>query len=117
MKAVLADVAERIKNNPAVVLTFLAALFGLLASFGFELTKEQTGAITAFVTVLVGFVVRSQVTPTRKVAAKEDPDSPEGDLTAGPASELPDDSPVDVVPAENVYGVPAEDKGLDDPNL
>lgn len=91
-------IVERVKNNPAVVLTLLAALFGVAAAFGLELTKEQTASITALVTVLVGFLVRAQVTPTRKVGAlADDHPGPAGDLMAGPASDVPTGDPVDVV--------------------
>jgi hypothetical protein len=95
---------ERLRREPAVILTFLVALFGLLAAFGFDLTKEQTGSIISLATVIVGFLIRSQVTPTVSVGAAEQNDAPGADLVAGPASALPNETPVDVVPAEEVFG-------------
>ena len=110
-------IIERVKNEPALLLGLVGAVISLLLAFGWDATPEQQGAIMAAVVALLAVLTRSQVTPTRKVAAKEDEDSPAGDLVAGPASELPDDSPVDVIPAENLTTAPAEDVGLDDPNL
>ena len=54
---------ERLKSEPAVVISFVGAVLALLVSFGFALTKEQTVALMAVVTLGVGFVTRSQVTP------------------------------------------------------
>ena len=95
---------DRLRREPAVILTFLVALFGLLAAFGWEMSKEQTGAIISLVTVVVGFVIRSQVTPTIAVGAAEQNDVAGNELVAGPASALPNETPVDVVPAVDVFG-------------
>lgn len=104
MRDMLRTALERIKREPAVLLTLVAALIGLGASFGFELTKEQTSAAMALATALVGLLIRSQVTPNASVGAAEENDEPGGPLVAGEASDLPNDTAVDVVPAEDVYG-------------
>ena len=62
---------EKIKNEPLVtaIVVLLAATAGLLAAFGVEITSEQRDAIIAFVVALIVVValVRSKVTPTRKL--------------------------------------------------
>jgi hypothetical protein len=88
----------RIKTEPAVLLSLLGAAFAVAASFGLSLSKEQTGAITGFVVILLGVITRQSVTPNSKVAAEDvgEPDQPE--LVAGDASEVITGAPVDVVP-------------------
>ena len=54
------------KTAPAIVISLVAALLGLAASFGLSLTQEQTAAIMAVVTIVAGLVTRSKVTPTGK---------------------------------------------------
>ena len=53
----------RIRNEPALVVAFVAAAIALGIAFGLELTAEQQGAITAFVVAVLGFVTRSKVSP------------------------------------------------------
>ena len=53
----------RIRREPALVVGFVSALIGLLLAFGVDLTKEQTGAITALVVAGLAFVTRSRVSP------------------------------------------------------
>lgn len=98
------EILDKIRREPAVFFTFVAALLGLGASFGLDLSKEQTGAIMAFVTAVVGFIVRSQVTPTVSVGAAEAENEKGADLVAGPASDVPDETPVDVVPSDGDFG-------------
>jgi hypothetical protein len=105
-------VLDKIRREPAVVVGFVGALIGLFLAFGIDLTNEQTGAIMATVVAGLAFVTRSQVTPTVAVGAAQENDSPNGDLLAGPASELANDTPVDVVPAEDTFGSrPLYDQG------
>lgn len=52
------------KTEPAVIVALVAACLGLAASFGLSLTKDQTAAIMAVVTILAGLVTRSRVTPS-----------------------------------------------------
>lgn len=98
-------IIDKIRREPAVFFTLVAAALGLGAAFGLDLSKEQTGAVMAFVTAVVGFIVRSQVTPTVSVGAAEADNEKGAELVAGPASEVPDETPVDVVPT---YGDPDE---------
>lgn len=100
MKKFLDALWERIKREPAVLLSLLGAGFALAASFGLDLSKEQTGAITGFIVILLGFLTRSQVTPTVSVAAEEahpGDGGPETELVAGPAADVITGAPVDVV--------------------
>ena len=57
-------IIDRIRREPALVVGFVAATIALATAFGLDLTKEQTGAITAFVVAALAFVTRSQVSPT-----------------------------------------------------
>lgn len=100
MKAVI----EKIRREPALLVGFVSAAISLAAAFGFDLTAEQTGAIMAAVTAGLAFVVRAQVTPNVSVAAAEEHDVAGAQLVAGDAAALPNETPVDVVPAESVYG-------------
>lgn len=94
-------IIERIKNEPALVTTTVAALLGLLSAFGLDLTDEQTAAITTIATLAAGILTRQQVTPTRKVGA-EDVSAPAEptSLEAGPAADVPEGTPVDVVESD-----------------
>lgn len=56
-------ILDRIRREPALVTAFTAAVIALLVAFGLDLTGEQTGAIMALVTAVLGFVTRAQVTP------------------------------------------------------
>ncbi|MBA3298245.1 MAG: hypothetical protein H0U19_15065 [Acidobacteria bacterium] len=65
-----------IANNPVLagITALVTAGVGLLAAFGVDFTAEQTAAVVAFVaaTYAVAVLVRSQVTPTRKLRRKSD---------------------------------------------
>ncbi len=52
---------ERLKNEPAVLFSFVEALIALLIAFGLELTGEQTAAVVAVIAVLTGVGVRQTV--------------------------------------------------------
>jgi hypothetical protein len=45
-----------------MIVAFVGAVITLLVSFGLNLSDQQTGAIIAVVTVLLGLITRSQVT-------------------------------------------------------
>lgn len=51
-------------REPAVILGLVSALIALAVGFGLDITPEQVGLIMAAVTAIIGFVTRSQVTPT-----------------------------------------------------
>jgi len=55
---------DKIKAEPAVVVSLVAALLSLAAAFNLPLTQEQTAAVMAVVTILAGLVTRSKVTPS-----------------------------------------------------
>ena len=50
-------------REPAMVVAFVQALLVLGVTFGLHLSQEQTGAILAVVSIFLGLVTRSQVTP------------------------------------------------------
>lgn len=54
------------KTEPAVVISLVAAVLALAASFGLPLTEDQTKALMAVVTIVAGLVIRTQVTPSGK---------------------------------------------------
>lgn len=58
-----------------------------------------------------GEVLSSKAIPAEVVDAIADPDSPSGSV-AGPASSLPDETPVDVVPVDPHIAVQDSDRGL-----
>lgn len=58
-----------VKSEPAVIIAVLGAVISVLASFGLALTAEQTSAVTALVTVIVGILTRQVVSSPRTVEA------------------------------------------------
>lgn len=64
---------ERLKNEPALIGTGITILMNLAAAFGLELEPEQRNAILATVPLILGlgFGIRSQVTPVRKIRERE----------------------------------------------
>jgi hypothetical protein len=54
----------KLKTEPAIIVSLVAAILGLAASFGLSLSQEQTAAIMAVVTILAGLVTRSRVSPS-----------------------------------------------------
>ena len=75
---------DRIRREPALVTGLVAATIALVISFGLELSKEQVGAILAFVAAILAFVTRSQVTPYVDVVERADG----REVVAGPANDL-----------------------------
>lgn len=57
------------RREPAVLLSLVSAVIALAAGFGLDVTEEQVGLIMAAVVAVIGFVTRSQVTPTASVEA------------------------------------------------
>ena len=91
---------ERVKREPAVFLSLVGSVISLLLAFGLPLTDGQQGAVMVVVTGVVGFVIRSQVTPNASVAAKEAKAKREAAvLVAGEAAPVPEGEPVTVVPS------------------
>jgi hypothetical protein len=54
---------ERLRNEPVLVSSFIAAALALAVTFGFDLTGEQVVAITTVVSAGLALFVRSRVTP------------------------------------------------------
>lgn len=63
----MSNLFDRIRNEPALISGLIVVLLNLGAAFGLDLTGEQTAAISAVSAAILALVVRSQVTPTRKV--------------------------------------------------
>ena len=91
MKSIL----ERIKNEPALLIGLVSAAISLILAFGIDLTEKQVGGIMAVVVALLALVTRSQVTPTRAVAAEV----VKGGVFTGDAAP-PAGEPAEVVPAD-----------------
>lgn len=51
-------------REPALFLTAVHALLAVAIGFGFDITTEQFALIETAIAAVVGFVIRSQVTPT-----------------------------------------------------
>lgn len=52
-------------REPVMFMAVIQTALALGVSFGLHLTIEQTGAVLAFASALLGFITRSQVTPTK----------------------------------------------------
>ena len=62
----MSKIIARIKTEPAVFISFIGALVSLGATYTAGTMDLQAG-VMALVTIVVGFVVRSQVVPVSKV--------------------------------------------------
>lgn len=62
-----------VRREPSLVISGSAALLSLAATFGLNLTPDQTKAVYSAVLTLVGIGIRSQVTPE---SGKTTPDVP-----------------------------------------
>lgn len=67
-------------REPVMLMAIVQAGIALAVGFGMPVTTEQTGLILAFVAAVLGYIARSQVTPTETL--------PEADtvVTIAPAS-------------------------------
>ncbi len=52
-----------LRSEPAVLGSLVGAAVTLAASFGFSLSADQIAAVTAVASIIIGLVVRSQVSP------------------------------------------------------
>jgi hypothetical protein len=55
----------RVRDEPVMFQAIIVAGVGLVTSFGVGLSAEQVGGITAFTAAVLGWLTRSQVSPTR----------------------------------------------------
>lgn len=58
-----------LEGEPAVVTSVIGTAATLGAAFGLHVTTDQLAAVTSSVGVIVGLVIRSNVTPTAKADA------------------------------------------------
>lgn len=81
----------------ALVVAVVVAILALVTAFGVQLTQEQTSAILGVVgaigALVVWFIGRRSVTPTKNVVAVVDKS---GDVVASEAAPLPNGLPVAV---------------------
>lgn len=82
-------------REPALILSAVQAVLALGVGFGLPVTSEQTALILAASAAIIGVLIRSQVTPTTKVAASIEP--PPDTPVAGPASHLDEGTPVEII--------------------
>lgn len=76
MKAALSQLWDRIQAEPALVTTFITACVALASSFGFDLSPEQVGGITAVTAAVMGIITRQNVRPLVKLRAEDVPHKP-----------------------------------------
>ena len=65
---------ERIHEEPALTLALVQAVVALAVGFGAPVTPEQVGLIVAFSAAVLGWVTRTQVTPTGTWTATRPPE-------------------------------------------
>jgi hypothetical protein len=51
-------------REPAMVIAIVQAVLALVVAFGLQLSAEQVGAVLALTAAVLGFLTRSQVTPS-----------------------------------------------------
>lgn len=64
------SIVSWLKNEPALVTSVLGAAAAVGASFGVNFTPDQVKAAFGAVSVVVGLIVRSRVSPVVKVVAQ-----------------------------------------------
>lgn len=64
MTALLARLVAWVRSEPAALGGAFTAIVGVLMAFGLQLSPNLVGGITSAIALIVGLVVRSQVTPT-----------------------------------------------------
>lgn len=62
--SILKAIFDLIRREPVMSVALVVAAMELLAAFGIHLQGPQVAAIKAFAEVVVGIMVRSQVSPT-----------------------------------------------------
>lgn len=74
----MTNILDRIKNEPAAITGAVVAAITLAVAFGVPISSDQRSAIVGIVGAVLSLlgagVVRSQVTPTRKVESTDTPD-------------------------------------------
>lgn len=93
------------KHQPLItaglVTSLATAIIGVLVAFGVPMTKDQQAAVLVLVGVVAPLIVAAaawhKVIPSAEVIARDPGTSHAADAVAGPASPLPDGTPVAVV--------------------
>ena len=88
-------IMQRIQREPALILGMVQATLALVVAFGLDLSADQVATILAVTAALLALVTRALVTPAGEVVAQQ---TPTRAPVAGPASTIPDGTPVSVVP-------------------
>lgn len=83
----------RLRREPVLISQAAAVIIALLAAWGLALTEVQTAAVMGACAFIGAIIGRSQVTPTVDVGAEQD----DTGLVAGPAAEVPEGNPVEVI--------------------
>lgn len=86
----MSTLIAKLAREPALLIGFVAAVFGVLVAFGVDLTEKQTGAIILAIGAAMA-LVRYLTTPKAEVAVQV---KPNGDVVAGPAAVEPTGSNV-----------------------
>lgn len=100
------------KHQPLItaglVTSLATAVIGVLVAFGVPMTKDQQTAVLVLVGVVAPLIVAAaawrKVTPSAEVVVKQE--TPGAEHVAGPASPLPDGTPVDVTASGPASGPP-----------
>ena len=93
------SIVRLIRNEPAVVSGAVLAVISLVTAFGLDLSTEQIGSIMTVCSAIMALIIRSQVTPSIRVAAEKDKATGVDVAGEAAAPEIEQNTPVDVTPA------------------
>ena len=93
------SIVRLIRNEPAVVSGAVLAVISLVTAFGLDLSTEQIGSIMTVCSAIMALIIRSQVTPSIRVAAEKDKATGVDVAGEAAAPEITQNTPVDVTPA------------------
>lgn len=88
--------ATRLVREPALTIGVVTSGLGLAVLFDVPLTEDQVGGIVLFIGAVMA-LSRALTTPSAEVVATQA--TPDAEPVAGPASPLPNGTPVDVTPS------------------
>jgi hypothetical protein len=63
IEAIISGIADRIKNEPVLVLAVIQTGLALAVGFGLKWTGEQVALTVAFSAAVLGLIARARVTP------------------------------------------------------
>lgn len=64
LQDIWAGIWDRITGEPVMTLAIIQMALALAVSFGLQWTGEQVGAVVAFSAAVLGWIARSQVSPS-----------------------------------------------------